>query len=67
MEMSILVFDSGVLMWKVQLSKSETIWSMVVGAALLIRQSQEKTAESEWGIYSEAKRSLRMLSMSTFW
>jgi len=28
------VLVSGVLMWKVTLSKSETIWSMAVGVAL---------------------------------
>jgi hypothetical protein len=33
-EMRMRVLDSGVLMWKVTLSKSETIWSMAVGVAL---------------------------------
>jgi hypothetical protein len=33
-EMRMRVFVSGVLMWKVTLSKSETIWSIAVGAAL---------------------------------
>jgi hypothetical protein len=33
-EMRMRVLVSGVLMWKVTLSKSETIWSMAVGVAL---------------------------------
>jgi hypothetical protein len=33
--MRILVFDSGVEMWKVTLSKSETTWSIETGAALV--------------------------------
>jgi hypothetical protein len=73
-EMRMRVLVSGVLMWKVTLSKSETIWSIAVGAAL---------GRGFWSVdvhwdgmfvvfhsgkaYSGAKRSLRIDSMSTFW
>jgi hypothetical protein len=63
------VLDSGVLMWKVTLSKSETIWSMAVGTALWRNTGQSFVfvggGNSE--AYSGAKRSLRRDSMRTFW
>ncbi len=34
MEMRIFDFDSGVEMWKMTPSKSETVWSMETGGAL---------------------------------
>lgn len=48
-EMRILVLDSGVLMWKVTLSKSETIWSMAAGVALcrVCGQSGESVVGAE--------------------
>lgn len=64
------VLDSGVLMWKVTLSKSETIWSMAVGAALWKITGQSFARGGGWccgEAYSGAKRSLRRDSMRTFW
>ena len=65
------VLVSGVLMWKVTLSKSETIWSMAAGAALERETGQWIcTVVVVWywdEAYSGAKRSLRIDSMRTFW
>lgn len=79
METTILVLDSGVEMWKVTPSKSETIWSMEVGAALggvSIQAGRACTwrgcsgglGRRHWAgeAYPE-KRSLSSDSMSTFW
>lgn len=38
MDTTIFDFDSGVEMWKVTPSKSETVWSMLTGAALEMDQ-----------------------------